>query len=178
MRKKRINGKVKNHVAEYEDNARGGGSLGADGGNNFADSDAGELRLAKIASSCVAKAFIIFAALIMLDYILTAFAIRQHFSEFNPLTVSIYRNFQNPEAVFFFFKSAVIGLNGLLVYLMLKLKSSINVFGKIALAYIALAAFFAFVVVVYDIGIITGAFALPDFANGFIVSFFRIFGMM
>lgn len=179
MRKKTISGRVNQYVSKHEDNARGCGSVGADGGNNPAHAHAGELRLVKIARLSGAwKAFIVFSALVILDYFLTIYAIRQHFNEFNPLTVSIYRNFQNPELVFFFFKAAVIGLNGLLVYLMLKLKRTIKIFEKIAPAYIVLAAIFAFAVVVYDIGIISGAFALPDFANEFIISFFRLFGMV
>ncbi len=204
MRKKQNDSKVKKYVSEHKDNFGDSGSLGAYGGNNFANADAGKLKSDKFAvskeagklwkeaetahktglikngfaSSGVWKAFIIFSALVILDYFLTVYAIMQHFSEFNPLTVSIYRNFQNPELIFFLFKSFVIGLNGLLVYLMLWLKKSKNIFGKIALAYALLVAFFAFAVVVYDIGIITGAFALPEFANTFILGFFRLFRMV
>ncbi len=179
MQTNKNNSKVKKDVAEYKDNACGGRSLGAYGGNNFANPDAGKLRQDKIMRLGGAwKAFIIFSAFVILDYFLTIFAIRQHFNEFNPLTVSIYRNFQNPEMIFFLFKAAVIGLNGLLIYLLLWLKKSINLFGKIALAYAMLAAVFAFVVVVYDVGIITGVLALPEFANSFIFGFFKLFGLI
>lgn len=195
MRKNQNNRLVKQYVAEHKDNARGGGSFGAYGGNNPDHAHAGKLRQNKSAipndadklrkkaaegfiSSNIGKAFLAFSALILADYFLTIYAIRQHFGEFNPLTVFIFKNFQNPEIIFLLFKSAVIGLNGLLVYLMLKLKSQIKLFGKITLAYTLLAAIFAFAVAVYDIGIITGAFALPDFANGFILGFFKLFGMV
>lgn len=172
------NRKVKQYVTEHEGNARGGGSVGAYGGNNPSDIDAGKLRRDAARLSGTWKAFIIFSALVVLDYVLTVFAIRRHFSEFNPLTVSIYKSFQNPELIFFLFKAFVIGLNGFLIYLMLKLKSQKKIFGKITLAYILLASVFAFAVVVYDIGIITGVLALPEFANNFIFSFFRLFGMV
>lgn len=204
MRKRRINGKVKRDVPKYKDNLGDSGSVGAYGGNNPAHAYAGELesdkfavskeagklwkkgeeqhkdklKIKEVISSGAGKAFIIFSAFVIFDYFLTIFAIRQHFSEFNPLTVSIYRNFQNPELIFFLFKAVIIGLNGMLIYLLLWLKKSINLFGKIALAYAMLAAVFAFAVVVYDVGIITGAFALPEFANSFIFGFFKLFGMI
>lgn len=179
MRKRRINGKVKQYVPKYKDNSGDSGSVGAYGGNNSANSDAGKLSQDKIARLGGAwKAFIIFSAFVILDYFLTIFAIRQHFSEFNPLTVSIYRNFQNPELVFLFFKAAVIGLNGLLIYILSYLGKNVILFKKIVLAYALLAAVFAFAVATYDVGIITGAFALPEFANGFILGFFKLFGMV
>ncbi|MFZ3076878.1 MAG: DUF5658 family protein [Candidatus Aenigmatarchaeota archaeon] len=179
MLKEQINGKVKQNVPKYKDNPGGSGSVRAHGGNNSVHADAGKLRQGKIARlSGTWKAFIIFSALVILDYFLTIYAIRQHFNEFNPLTVFIYKNFQNPEMIFLLFKAAVIGLNGLLIYLLLWLKKSKNIFEKIALAYALLAEFFAFAVVVYDIGIITGAFALPEFANNLIFGFFRFFGMI
>lgn len=204
MQTNKNNNKVKQYVPKYKDNARSGRSVGAYGGNNPSYADAGKLKsdkfgvskeagklwkkseeqhkdklkIKEVISSGAGKAFIIFAAFVILDYFFTIFAIRQHFGEFNPLTVSIYENFQNPEMIFLFFKAAVIALNGLLVYLLLWLKKSRKMFGKIALAYALLAAFFAFVVVVYDVGIITGAFVLPEFANNFIFGFFKFFGMI
>jgi len=179
MQTNKNNRKVKKDVPKYKDNLSGRGSVGAYGGNNPSHADASELKRGKIARLGGAwKAFIIFSTLVIIDYFLTIYAIRQHFGEFNPLTVSIYKNFQNPEMIFLFFKSAVIALNGLLVYLLLWLKKSKNIFGKIALAYALLAALFAFAVVVYDVGIITGAFALPEFASNFIFGFFKFFGMI
>lgn len=179
MRKKQNDSRVKQYVAKHKDNFGNSGSVSAYGGNNPSDVNAGELRQDKIMRLSGAwKAFIIFSLLVIADYLLTVYAIRQHFSEFNPLTVSIYRNFQNPELVFSLFKLAVIGLNGILIYLLLKLKNQKKIFERVALVYIMLAAFFAFVVVVYDVGIISGAFALPEFANEFIFSFFKLFGMV
>lgn len=204
MRKRRINRKVKKDVPKHKDNSGNSGSLSAYGGNDSANSDAGELKSDKFAVSKEAnklwqkdavpdknktaikesifsgagKAFIIFSALVILDYFLTIYAIRQHFSEFNPLTVFIYRNFQSPEIIFLFFKIAVIVLNGLLIYLINCLGKNVKLFKKVALVYALLAAIFAFAVVVYDVGIITGVLTLPDFANGFIFSFFRFFGMI
>lgn len=178
MRKETVIKKVKRYEAKHKDSARGYGRVGAHGGNNFAHADAGELRVGGFVSSGAGKAFLIFSVLVLADYILTIYAIRQHFSEFNPLTVFIYKNFQSPELIFFFFKIAVVGLNGLLVYFLLWLKSFRKAFGKIALAYALLAAFFALAVVVYDVGIITGALALPDFANNAIFGFFKLFGLI
>ncbi len=179
MPKNRNNSKVKQYVPKHKDNSGDSGSVSAHGGNNFAHADAGELILDKISRLSGAwKAFAIFSLLVIADFFLTIYAIRQHFGEFNPLTVSIYRNFQNPELFFFLFKLAAIGLNGFLICLLLKLKNQKKMLGKIALAYALLAAVFAFAVVVYDIGIITGTFALPEFANEFIFSFFKFFGMV
>ena len=179
MQTNKNNRKVKKDVPKYKDNSGDSGSVGAYGGNNLANLDAGKLRHDKIARLGGAwKAFVIFSALVIIDYFLTIYAIRQHFSEFNPLTVSIYKNFQNPEMIFLFFKAAVIALNGLLVYLMIYLGRNVRLFKKIALAYALLAAFFAFAVVIYDVGIITGALALPEFANSFIFGFFKFFGMI
>jgi len=177
MRKKTKSKKVKQNVPKYKDNSGDSGSVGAYGGNNSAHAHAGKLKL-WITGSAIGKVFILFFILIIADYFLTIYAIRQHFSEFNPLTVSIYKNFQNPEMIFLFFKAAVIALNGLLVYLMIYLGRNVRLFKKIALAYALLAAFFAFAVVIYDVGIITGALALPEFANSFIFGFFKFFGMI
>lgn len=179
MRKNRYNKKVKQHAAEHKDNSGNSRSFSSYGFHNFANINAGKLRQDKIARLSGAwKAFIIFSSLVILDYFLTVYAIRQHFNEFNPLTVFIFKNFQSPELVFLLFKIFVIGLNWLLIYSIFKLEKTVKIFGKIVLAYVLLAMVFAFAVVVYDIGIITGAFALPQELNAFISGFFKFFGLV
>jgi len=136
---------------------------------NAFNTDAGKLRRITLI------VFFLFSMLILADYFLTVFAINQHFNEFNPVTVSIWKNFQNPEIVFLLLKIFVVALNGFVLYLLWKLSVYRKYLKRITIIYLLLIVFFAFSVVVYDIGVITGAINIED---TILILFFKTLGMI
>jgi len=109
-------------------------------------------------SKLILQVFIVFIILVIIDYFLTIYNISKYQQEFNPVVVSIYKNFNYPELFFLIFKIIVIFLNGLVLFLFKKWKNKLGneLTEKISRIYVTLIFIFALGVVLYDFAIIKG----------------------